>query len=64
MATYVIVHGAYDGGWAWRGVARELQAAGHEVFTVTLTGSGERARLTQRRHVRLRDSTGPGFSRP
>ena len=48
MATYVIVHGAYDGGWAWRGVARELQAAGHEVFTVTLTGSGERAHLASR----------------
>jgi pimeloyl-ACP methyl ester carboxylesterase len=45
MATYVIIHGGWDGGWAWRGVARELQSAGHEVFTVTLTGSGERAHL-------------------
>ena len=41
MATYVTVHGA----WPWRPVARHLQAAGHEVFTVTLTGSGERSHL-------------------
>jgi pimeloyl-ACP methyl ester carboxylesterase len=40
-----VVHGGWDGGWAWRSVARELQAAGHEVFTPTLTGSGERAHL-------------------
>lgn len=45
MSTYVLVHGGWDGGWAWRGIARELQAAGHEVFTPTLTGSGERAHL-------------------
>ena len=45
MATYVLVHGGWDGGWAWRSVARELQAAGHEVFTPTLTGSGERVHL-------------------
>lgn len=45
MATYVLVHGGWDGGWAWRSVAKELQAAGHEVFTPTLTGSGERAHL-------------------
>ena len=45
MATYVLVHGGWDGGWAWRSVARELQAAGHEGFTPTLTGSGERVHL-------------------
>jgi pimeloyl-ACP methyl ester carboxylesterase len=45
MATYVLVHGGWSGGWAWRSVARELQAAGHEVFTPTLTGSGERVHL-------------------
>jgi pimeloyl-ACP methyl ester carboxylesterase len=45
MTTFVIVHGGWDGGWAWRGIARELQASGHEVFTATLTGSGERAHL-------------------
>ena len=41
MATYVLVHGGWDGGWAWRAVANQLQAAGHAVFTPTLTGSGE-----------------------
>ena len=45
MATYVLVHGGWDGGWAWRAVANELQAAGHAVFTPTLTGSGERVHL-------------------
>ena len=45
MSTYVLVHGGWDGGWAWTGVARELRAAGHEAFTPTLTGSGERAHL-------------------
>lgn len=45
MATYVLVHGGWDGGWAWQAVARELRAAGHEAFTPTLTGLGERVHL-------------------
>ena len=45
MATFVLVHGAWDGGWTWRSIARALQAAGYEVFTPTLTGSGERVHL-------------------
>jgi pimeloyl-ACP methyl ester carboxylesterase len=45
MATYVLVHGGWDGGWSWKAVAQELQAAGHEVYRPTLTGSGERAHL-------------------
>ena len=45
MATYMLVHGGWDGGWAWTPVARKLRAAGHEVFTPTLTGSGERVHL-------------------
>src|SRR4051812_14926460 len=45
MATFVLVHGGWDGAWAWRSIARELQMAGHEVFTPTLTGSGERVHL-------------------
>lgn len=45
MATNVLVHGAWDTGWSWRGVSRNLQAAGHEVFTPTMTGSGERFHL-------------------
>ena len=45
MATFVLVHGAWAGGWMWRTVARELRAAGHEAFTPTLTGLGERVHL-------------------
>ena len=45
MATYVIVHGGFLGGWRWRSVANLMRAAGHEVFTPTLTGLGERAHL-------------------
>ncbi len=44
-ATFVIVHGAWGGGWEWAAVARELRRLGHEVFTPTLTGTGERAHL-------------------
>jgi pimeloyl-ACP methyl ester carboxylesterase len=42
MTTYVLVHGAWYGGWCWREVAETLRSAGHEVFTPTLTGLGER----------------------
>jgi pimeloyl-ACP methyl ester carboxylesterase len=45
MATFVLVHGAWHGGWCWQRVARLLRAAGHDVFTPTLTGLGERAHL-------------------
>jgi pimeloyl-ACP methyl ester carboxylesterase len=45
MATYVLVHGAWHGGWCWKRVAPLLRAAGHEVFTPTLTGVGEREHL-------------------
>lgn len=43
--TFVLVHGAWHGGWCWRRVVPALRAAGHEVFTPTLTGLGERAHL-------------------
>ena len=43
--TFVLVHGAWHGGWAWRRVADRLRARGHLVFTPTLTGLGERAHL-------------------
>ena len=45
MATFVLVHGAWGGGWEWRWVRAGLRSAGHEVFTPTLTGLGERAHL-------------------
>lgn len=45
MATYVLVHGGFHGGWCWSRVATRLRAAGHEVYTPTLTGLGERSHL-------------------
>jgi pimeloyl-ACP methyl ester carboxylesterase len=45
MATFVLVHGAWHGGWCWSRVAPRLRAAGHTVFTPTMTGFGERSHL-------------------
>ena len=45
MATYVLVHGGAHGGWCYQRVARMLRTAGHEVYTPTLTGLGERSHL-------------------
>jgi pimeloyl-ACP methyl ester carboxylesterase len=45
MSTFVLVHGAWHGGWCWRKLTPLLRAAGHEVYTPTLTGLGERAHL-------------------
>jgi pimeloyl-ACP methyl ester carboxylesterase len=45
MATFVLVHGAWHGSWCWKRVRRLLQSQGHEVFTPTLTGVGERSHL-------------------
>ncbi|HEX6854843.1 MAG TPA: alpha/beta fold hydrolase [Streptosporangiaceae bacterium] len=46
MATFVIVHGAWGGGWEWSPVAGLLRRDGHRAFTPTLTGMGERAHLS------------------
>lgn len=43
--NFVFVHGAWHGGWCWRDVAAVLRTAGHQVFTPTMTGLGERAHL-------------------
>src|SRR5215470_15170965 len=43
MATFVLVHGAWHGGWCWQKVIPYLEAAGHEVYAPTLTGLAERA---------------------
>jgi len=43
--TYVLIHGAWHGGWCWQRVADRLRTRGHAVFTPTLTGLGERAHL-------------------
>jgi pimeloyl-ACP methyl ester carboxylesterase len=45
MATFVLVHGAWHGGWCWQRTTPLLRARGHEVYTPTLTGLGERAHL-------------------
>lgn len=42
MATYVLIHGAYQGGWIWKPVAERLRAAGHVVHAPTLDGCAER----------------------
>ena len=42
MATYVLLHGAYQGGWIWQYLTPHLRAAGHTVFAPTLDGCGER----------------------
>lgn len=51
MATYVLVHGAWHGGWCWKKVTPLLRARGHEVFTPTLIGLGERSHLATRSSV-------------
>src|SRR6266403_787790 len=45
MRTYVLVHGGGHGGWCYQRVARILRSRGHEVYTPTMTGLGERAHL-------------------
>src|SRR4051794_2568326 len=46
--TFVLVHGAWHGGWCWRRVADRLRAGGHTVFAPTQTGLGERSHLISR----------------
>jgi pimeloyl-ACP methyl ester carboxylesterase len=46
--TYVLVHGAYGGGWIWRDVAAGLRRMGHTVITPTQTGLGDRSHLMAR----------------
>ena len=46
MTTFVLVPGAWLGGWVWKKVAPLLQQRGHEVHVVTLTGLGERVHLS------------------
>jgi pimeloyl-ACP methyl ester carboxylesterase len=48
MATIVLVHGAYQGGWIWQRVAAVLAADGHRVFAPTLDGCAERRHALRR----------------
>lgn len=45
MSNFVLVHGGGHGGWCYKKVARLLRDAGHDVYTPTLTGLGERTHL-------------------
>jgi pimeloyl-ACP methyl ester carboxylesterase len=47
MAAFVLVPGAWMGGWIWQDVARRLRQAGHDAYPVTLTGLGERVHLAR-----------------
>jgi pimeloyl-ACP methyl ester carboxylesterase len=42
MTTFILMHGAYQGGWIWKRVATELTGAGHRVLAPTLDGCAER----------------------
>ena len=43
--TYLIVHGAWGGGWAFKAVDSMLTSTGAKVYRPTLTGQGERVHL-------------------
>ena len=45
MATFVVAHGAWSSAWAWKKMRPLLRAAGHELWTPSYTGLGERAHL-------------------
>ncbi len=56
MTDFVLVHGAFHGGWCWEAVAALLTSQGHRVHAPTLAGCGERssephATITLRTHV-------------
>jgi pimeloyl-ACP methyl ester carboxylesterase len=51
--NYVLVHGAWHGGWCYARVAEALRSGGHRVFTPTLTGLGERSHLADLGEVGL-----------
>jgi pimeloyl-ACP methyl ester carboxylesterase len=43
--TFVLIHGAYHGGWCWRRTADILESHGHKVYAPSLTGNGDRSHL-------------------
>lgn len=47
MKSFVLCHGGWAGGWQWQEVASLIRDAGHEVFTPTFTGLGERVHLAR-----------------
>jgi hypothetical protein len=47
MATVVLAHGAWSASWAWKKMRPLFRKAGHEFFSPTYTGLGERAHLAR-----------------
>jgi len=43
VANFVLIHGAYQGGWIWKFVSERIRAKGHNVLAPTLDGCGDRA---------------------
>ena len=52
MATIVLVHGAFQGGWVWQRMAEALSERGHTAHRPTLSGCG---------HHRHQPATGAGL---
>src|SRR5882762_2779679 len=48
LSTFVLVPGAWLGGWVWKKVTPLLQEKGHRVYPVTLTGTGNRVHLASK----------------
>lgn len=48
MATFVCVHGAFQGGWVWKNTAQALSSLGHQIFTPTLSGCGHHRQTMSR----------------
>src|SRR5262249_7881771 len=48
MATFLVAHGAWSAGWAWKKMRPLMAARGHALFAPTCTGLGERAHLAHR----------------
>jgi pimeloyl-ACP methyl ester carboxylesterase len=48
MATFLVAHGAWSAGWAWKKMRPLMAASGHQLFTPSYTGLGERAHLAHR----------------
>ena len=46
--TFLVAHGAWGAGWSWKRMHPALRARGHELYTPTYTGLGERAHLMNR----------------
>lgn len=48
MATFLVAHGAWSAGWAWKKMRPLMRARGHDIFTPTYTGVGERTHLAHK----------------